>query len=124
MSTTEKSIVFRVAGLPASKSNDELTGTLSTFIQRTLSKEEKLKLKVTVDIVPSCYDEKQEKVALVEFKSAIPSFLSTLDKDPLANWPIELQNQALTFDRHFFGFTQLYVPRTDKPLFAEYVAFF
>lgn len=73
-----------------------------------------------VDIVPSCYDDEQ-KVALVEFNNTTPSFLSVPEEYQPGVRRIKLDDTDITFDEHFSGFTQLYVPSTDKLISAEYV---
>jgi hypothetical protein len=62
-------------------------------------------------------------VALVEFHRGIPAFLSELAADPLGDWQVEMGDTDINFDRHFFGFTQLYTPKPDMPVTAEYIAF-
>lgn len=73
--------------------------------------------------MPSCYDDEQERVALVEFCGGVPEVLSELEANPLGDWQVEMGGTDISFDRHFFGFTQLYTPKPDAPITAEYVAF-
>lgn len=116
----QKNLVFRVTGLPASQTNDALVD----FIRNNLLKgEEQSQSKVTASIVPSCSNNKQETVALVEFGGRVPDFLSALDANPLEDWQVEMGDVDINFDQHFFGFTQLYTPKADKPVNAEYVTF-
>lgn len=118
--TRQKNLVFRVTGLLASQTNDALEG----FIRDNLLKGEELsQLKVTASIVPSCSNNGQERVALVEFAGRVPDFLSALVANPLEDWQVEMGNVDINFDQHFFGFTQLYTPKADKPVIAEYVTF-
>lgn len=121
---TKKGTVFRVAGLAASQPDDVLNTTLVSAIEKNLSEEERrLKLHISAAIVPSCYDNGQEKVALVEFHSWVPTFLSELKE---GNFQIEIGDgihRDISFDCHFFGFTQLYAPNSSAPVTAEYVAF-
>jgi hypothetical protein len=70
--------VFRVTGLPASQPNDALNETLKATISDNLSEEERSKLKISTDIVPSCYDNEEESFALVKFQGGVPTFLSKL----------------------------------------------
>ncbi|KAK0761676.1 hypothetical protein N5P37_005658, partial [Trichoderma harzianum] len=105
---TQKKLVFRVTGLPASQTDDALVD----FIRKNLLEgEEQSQLKVTASIVPSCSNNEQESVALVEFGGRVPDFLSALVANPLEVWEVEMGNVDITFDQHFFGFTQLYTPR-------------
>lgn len=116
----QKKLIFRVTGLLASQTNDALVD----FIRESLLKgEEQSLLKVTASIVPSCSNNTRERVALVEFGGRVPGFLSALVANPLEDWQIEMGDVDITFDQHFFGFTQLYTPKADKPVTAEYVTF-
>jgi hypothetical protein len=118
--TRQKNLVFRVTGLLPSQTNDALVD----FIRKNLLKgEEQSQLKVTASIVPSCSNNGQERVALVEFGGRAPDFLSALVANPLEDWQVEMDNVDINFDQHFFGFTQLYTPKADKPVTAEYVRF-
>ncbi|KAF3074352.1 hypothetical protein CFAM422_003689 [Trichoderma lentiforme] len=117
--TRQKNLVFRVTGLPASQTNDALVD----FIRKNLLKgEEQSQSKVTVSIVPSCSNNKQETVALVEFGGRVPDFLSALDANPLEDCQVEMGDVDINFDQHFFGFTQLYTPQADKPVTADIIA--
>ncbi|KAL7796270.1 hypothetical protein V8C43DRAFT_304161 [Trichoderma afarasin] len=117
--TRQKNLVFRVTGLPASQTNDALVD----FIRQNLLKgEEQSQSKVTASIVPSCSNNKQETVALVEFGGRVPDFLSALDANPLEDWQVEMGDVDINFDQHFFGFTQLYTPKADKPVTADIIA--
>ncbi|PTB40427.1 hypothetical protein M441DRAFT_431873 [Trichoderma asperellum CBS 433.97] len=117
--TRQKNLVFRVTGLPASQTNDALVD----FIRKDLLKgEEQSHLKVTASIVPSCSNNGHERVALVEFGGRFPDFLSALVANPLEDWEVEMGNGDITFDHHFFGFTQLYTPKADKPVTADIIA--
>jgi hypothetical protein len=57
---TKKGIVFRVIGLSASRSDDELNTALKVVINNNLSKEEQSKLRIDVTIVSSCYEKGQK----------------------------------------------------------------
>ena len=123
MAARKKSLVFRITGLRASQPDDSLNISLKAAIDDNLSEEEKSKLHVSAAIVPSCYNNEQKRVALVEFHGGVPTFLSELTDNPLGEWQIEMGDTDISFDRHFFGFTQLYTPKPDAPVTAEYVAF-
>src|SRR5256885_758052 len=123
MAARKKGPVFRVTGLPASQPDDELNTTLKATIEDNLSEEETSTLGVSTAIVPSCYDNEHERVALVEFHGGLPLFLSELVANPLGDWQVEMGDMNISFDCHFFGFTQLYTPKPDAPVTAEYVPF-
>ncbi|KAM0252581.1 hypothetical protein ACHAQJ_007618, partial [Trichoderma viride] len=117
--TRQKNLVFRVTGLLASQTNDALVD----FIRKNLLEgAEQSQLKVTASIVPSCSNNAQERVALVEFGGRVPDFLSALVANPLEDWQVEMGNVDINFDQHFFGFTQLYTPKADKPVTADIIA--
>lgn len=119
--TRKKGTVFRVTGLPALRPDDVLTTTLRATIEGKLSKEEKSKLKPIIAIVPSCSEPDDERVALVEFVGGVPGFLSKLVANPLEKHHEEMGDTDISFDCHFFGFTQLYKPEPGTPVTAEYV---
>ncbi|KAJ4190506.1 hypothetical protein NW767_011334 [Fusarium falciforme] len=123
MASGKKGPVFRVTGLPALQPDDELNTALKTVIGDNLSDEEISQLNITTAIVPSCYNNEQDRVALVEFRGGVPDFLSELVANPLGDWQVEMDDVDISFDQHFFGFTQLYTPKSDAPVTAEYVAF-
>lgn len=114
----KKGTVFRVRGLPASQPDDDLKEALKAVIHDNLAKNERSELTVNVAIVPSCY-ENDERVALVEFYGGVPAFLSGLTANPLDDWQVEMGDEDISFDRNFFGFTQLYTPKPDSPATAE-----
>jgi hypothetical protein len=118
MAARKKGPVFRVTGLPASQPDDELATSLRAAIADNLAEDERTKLAVTTALVPSCYDN-EEKVALIEFHGGVPAFLSGLMVNPLGDWQVEMGDTDLSFDCHFFGFTQLYTPEADLPVTAE-----
>lgn len=118
MAAGKKGPVFRVTGLPASQLDEELMQVLKDAIDKKLSAEEKSKLAFRVAIAPSCYND-GEKIALIEFYGEVPAFLSFLVANPLEEWQIEMGDEDISFDEHFFGFTQLYAPRTGSSVTAE-----
>lgn len=119
MAPRKKSTVFRVTGLSTNQPEDVLEAALKASIDSNLSKEERSEIEVVTAIVPSCYDDEQERVALVEFRGKVPEFLSELEADPLEELQIEVGDVDLNFDRHFFGFTQLYAPKPGERTTAE-----
>ncbi|KFY34178.1 hypothetical protein V494_06986 [Pseudogymnoascus sp. VKM F-4513 (FW-928)] len=121
MVARKKGLVFRITGLPASKPDDELKESLKTSISSNLAENELLNLQFDPAIVPSCYDN-EEKIALVEFHGGVPAFLSDLIANPQGEWQVEMGSTDISFDQHFFGFTQLYEPRADLPVTADIIA--
>lgn len=120
MNSARTSTVFRVTGLPATQPENELDTSLKDAIYSELLGEEKLGIQISTVILPSCNDEENERVALVDFRGGVPKFLSQLMVDPLGDWQIEMgEDTDINFDRHFFGFTQLYAPQPDVPISAE-----
>ncbi|OBT66186.1 hypothetical protein VE03_05134 [Pseudogymnoascus sp. 23342-1-I1] len=121
MAARNKGPVFRVTGLPALQPDDELKAALKAAIDDNLAEDEQLKLTPNIAIVPSCYDN-DEKVALVEFRGGVPAFLSELMANPLGDWQVEMGDTDISFDQHFFGFTQLYTPKPGSPATADIIA--
>ncbi|KAF2176126.1 hypothetical protein K469DRAFT_682779 [Zopfia rhizophila CBS 207.26] len=115
----KKGPVFRVTGLPALQPDDELATSLKAAIDDNLAEDEQSKLTVNTAIVPSCYNN-EEKVTLVEFHGGVPAFLSELMANPLGDWQVEMGDTDISFDQHFFGFTQLYTPKPDSPVTADF----
>ena len=85
----KKGPIFRVTGLPADQPDDALKVELEAAIDSNLSKEERPKIQVMMDVVPSCYDNEREKAALLEFQGGFPDFLSELKANPLGDWQVE-----------------------------------
>ncbi|OBT51626.1 hypothetical protein VE04_08927 [Pseudogymnoascus sp. 24MN13] len=121
MAAKKKGVVFRVTGLPASQPDDELKEALKAAIDDNLAEDEKSKVTFNATILPSCYDN-EKKVALVEFHGGVPEFLSELTANPLDDWQVEMGDTDIDFDRHFFGFTQLYMPKPDSTVTADIIA--
>jgi hypothetical protein len=118
MAPRRKGIVFRVTGLPASQHDDQLANALKATINDNLAEDEHLKLNFDAAIVPSCYND-EEKVALVGFNGGGPAFLSELTDNPLDDWQVEMGDMDISFDQHFFGFTQLYTTEAGVPITVE-----
>ena len=121
MAARKKGPVFRVTGLSASQPDDKLAASLETTIGEVLTEDGDSKLTVHLEIVPSCYD-KDKKVALVEFRGGDPAFLAELTDKPLNEYQLEMDTTDISFDRHFFGFTQLYTPKADASTTADVIA--
>lgn len=114
-----KSVVFRVNGLPAGPTEDDTVALLRRVIDDNLSEDERQSSNSIVRVVPSCYEDGRTWVALVEFKSGIPNFLSDLIANPLGGWEAEIEDIDIAFDQHFHGFTQLYATRPGHAVTAE-----
>jgi hypothetical protein len=119
MTSSTKSKVFRVTGLPVGKAELDVQSTLAKTIRDLLSHDEQQRLQVQIACIPTC-DESKTSSALVEFRGCTPEFLSQLDRSPLGNWQVETDNVDVNFDCHFFGFTQLYDTIPGRPITAEY----
>jgi hypothetical protein len=117
MAASTRSVVFRVTGLPIGKA-EEVTASLEAVINQHLSSSESSELQYTVSAIPSC-DDDHISAALVDFKIGVPEFLNYLVEHPLADYPVETDDGDINFDRHFFGFTQLYYPKAASPVTAE-----
>jgi hypothetical protein len=113
--------VFRVTGLPSDQTDDELDVRLKSSIDKNLREEERPAISSKVDLVPSCHNDGQRSIALVEFVGGVPQFLSPLMKNPLGDWPMVMDDTDINFDRHFHGFTQLYATETGEAVNAEEV---
>ena len=118
MPSKQRGHVFRVSGLPASRSDDELVISLKAAIDDNLEDEEQPRIESRVAIVPCCYDN-DERMALAEFYGGVPAFLAELTSNPLGDWQVEMGDDDISFDKHFLGFTQLYTPDPESSVTAE-----
>jgi hypothetical protein len=125
MTSQKKSHVFRVTGLSRELPDGNLKtdGDLRTALQEALddnfTDDERSQFKAEITIVPSCYESDKERVALMQFRGGVPLFLHELRVNPLENWQVEMGDDDINFDGHFFGFTQLYAPDDNEPVVAE-----
>ncbi|KUL81412.1 hypothetical protein ZTR_10224 [Talaromyces verruculosus] len=117
-----KSHVFRVTGLTRDLPDEDLQTSLQRALNNNIIDEEGLQIKTKVTIMPSCYDPDGERVALVQFRGGVPQFLSELMLNPLGDWQVEMEDSDISFDCHFFGFTQLYSPDGKEPVVADIIA--
>ncbi|KAJ6016490.1 hypothetical protein N7540_011081 [Penicillium herquei] len=122
MASQKKSHVFRVTDLSRELTDGDLTTTLQEAINENLTDDERSQIKSEITIVPSCYESDTQRVALAQFRGGVPLFLHELRVDPLGDWQIEMGDNDINFDRHFFGFTQLYAPEENKPVVADIIA--
>jgi len=107
MANSRRSTVFRVTGLPLDEAELDTKSKLLSKIQDFLTEDGQQRITVNIACIPSC-DGGQTSSALVEFKGGNPKFLSQLDREPLTDWQVEMGDEDINFDCHFFGFTQLY----------------
>jgi hypothetical protein len=119
MAPGSKSTVFRVTGLPAGRTDHQLSERLKSVIEENLQEEERGQADAKVALVPSCRNDGRTSVALVEFVGGTPRFLSDLTENPLADVSVEMDDTDITFDRHFFGFTQMYATERGQAVVAE-----
>lgn len=119
MATKRKSTLFRVTGLPTDQTDIQLLSALKNLIDQSLSEEERPQIETNVAHLPSCQNDGQMSVALVDFIGRVPHFLSDLIANPLGDWQIEMDYMDITFDCHFFGFTQLYAIKPGNTVIAE-----
>ncbi|KAH8682822.1 hypothetical protein BGZ60DRAFT_205902 [Tricladium varicosporioides] len=120
MAKSRKSTIFRVTGLPLDKPESEVQSTLAETI-RGLFTDDEQQYEVAIACTPTC-DGSQTLSALVEFKGGNPKFLSQLEYDPLSDWQVEMGDDDINFDRHFFGFTQLYPTTLGHLVTADIIA--
>ena len=115
-----KGTVFRVTGFRASGPDDEIIEALRTVISENMTNQERSNPNLAHDaaIVPSCYNN-DEKIALVQFYGGVPTFLAEIVSNPLGDWQVEMGDTDISFDQHFFGFTQLYTPQLGSVTTAE-----
>ncbi|KUL81720.1 hypothetical protein ZTR_09466 [Talaromyces verruculosus] len=117
-----KSHVFRVTDLSRNLPDENLQASLQKACNANFTDEERSQIKTEITIVPSCYDADRERVALVQFRGGVPRFLSELTLNPLGDWQVEMEDSDISFDCHFFGFTQLYSPDGKEPVVADIIA--
>ena len=118
MASNSRSTIFRVTGLPCDKAAADVELALKDTIRNLLTEDEQQRVHVAIACIPSC-DGSQTSSALVEFKGGNPEFLSALERDPLSDWQVEMGDEDISFDRHFFGFTPLYPTPSGQPVTAE-----
>jgi hypothetical protein len=118
MSKNSRSTVFRVSGLPLDEAEVNVKAKLLNTINALSTDEERKCIEVLISCIPSCEDD-QTQCALVDFKWGIPGFLSQLGH--LEDFPIVMGENDINFDRHFFGFTQLYATVPEQKVTAEYI---
>ncbi|KAJ5123980.1 uncharacterized protein N7515_007805 [Penicillium bovifimosum] len=119
MASQRKSHVFRVTGTSRELPDGDLKTALQEALNNNFADDERSHIQAEITIVPSCYDSDTQRVALVQFRGGVPQFLHELRVDPLGDWQVEMGDNGIDFDCHFFGFTQLYAPKENEPVVAE-----
>ncbi|CAI7603357.1 unnamed protein product [Penicillium viridicatum] len=122
MASQRKSHVFRVTGLSWERPDEELEIALQEALSDNFTDDERSQIKAEITIVPSCYEIDTQRVALVQFRGGVPQFLHELRVDPLRDWQVEIGDDDINFDCHFFGFTQLYAPDDNERVAADIIA--
>ncbi|KAF3399052.1 hypothetical protein DPV78_006687 [Talaromyces pinophilus] len=122
MASQEKPHVFRVTGLSRGLPDGDLQTALQEALNDNFTAGERSQIKTEITIVPSCYESDTQRVALVRFRGGLPRFLTELTTNPLGDWQIEMGDEDINFDNHFFGFTQLYAPDEKEPVIADIIA--
>lgn len=105
---------YRIQGFPPSCVAEKAREILFTLV----SAEERDTFDPRIRMVPTCGDADGGLTALLVTDRA-PHFLDYLDYNPQGGYELEIVGEQLTFDRHFFGFTQLYTPAPSQPINAE-----
>ncbi|CAG8196671.1 unnamed protein product, partial [Penicillium olsonii] len=119
---SKRSHVFRVTGLSRELLDEDLKTALHEALNDNFADDERSHIKAEITIVPSCYESDTERAALVQFRGGVPQFLRELRVDPLGDWQVEMGDDDINFDCHFFGFTQLYAPDENEPVVADIIA--
>ncbi|CEJ62911.1 hypothetical protein PMG11_11396 [Penicillium brasilianum] len=122
MASQRKSHIFRVTGLSRERPDGDLKTALQEVLDDNFTHDERSQIKAEITIVPSCYETDTQRVALVQFRGRVPQFLGELRLDPLGNWQVEIGDNDINFNYHFFGFTQLYAPDASEPVVADIIA--
>ncbi|KAL4804204.1 hypothetical protein BDV18DRAFT_36370 [Aspergillus unguis] len=124
MASQRKSHVFRVTGLSREMPDGDLKTALQEALNDNFTDDERSHIQAEITIVPSCYesDIRTQRVALVQFRGGTPQFLHELRVNPLREWQVEMGKDDISFDCHFFGFTQLYTPDDNEPVVADIIA--
>ncbi|KAJ5712968.1 uncharacterized protein N7483_010149 [Penicillium malachiteum] len=117
---SKKSHVFRVTGLSREQPDGDLETTLQEALNDNFAEDERSHIMAAITIVPSCYESDTQRVALVQFRGGVPEFLH--DLNPLGDWQVEMGDDDINFDSHFFGFTQLSALEENKPVDADIIA--
>lgn len=105
---------YRIQGFTPSCVAEQAREILLTLV----SAEERETFDPRIRMIPTCGDGDGGLTALLTTDRA-PHFLDFLDYNPQGDYQLDMNGERLIFDRHFFGFTQLYTPPPSKPINAE-----
>jgi hypothetical protein len=119
MVSQRKSHVFRVTGLSRKLLDKDLATAVQEALADDFANDERSHIKADITILPSSYEGDIQRVALVQFRGRVPQFLHGLRVDPLGDWQVEIGDDDINFDCHFFGFTQRYALDENEPVVAE-----
>jgi hypothetical protein len=108
-----------VTGLVRERPDGDLKTALQEVLDDSFSNDERSQIKADITIVPACYERDIQTVALVQFRGGVPQFLDELKVSPLGDWQVEMGDEDINFDCHFFGFTQLYAPDDREPVVSD-----
>jgi hypothetical protein len=108
-----------VTGLSRELPDAALKTALEEALEDNFTHDERSQIQADIVIVPSCYESDTQRVALVQFRGGMPHFLGELRVNPLGDWQVEMGDDDINFDCHFFGFTQLYATDDKEPVVAE-----
>jgi hypothetical protein len=114
--TSNHPAVYRVVGIPRLVSHQRLLGELTAKFTAADAG-----IEIDATIVPTCYSDDDTDVALVSFVPSAPHYLDSLRAGGDDDVAIATAIGELTFDRDFYGLTQLYRTIKGVPIAAEYV---
>ncbi|KAL5360968.1 hypothetical protein BJX96DRAFT_77056 [Aspergillus floccosus] len=103
MASHRKSYVFRVTGLSRELPDNVLKTALQEILHDYFADDERSQIQTEITIVPSYYESDIQRVALVQFRGGMPRFLDELRVNPLGDWQVEIGDDNISFDCHFFG---------------------
>jgi len=72
MASQRKSHVFRVTGLSKERPDRNLKTALQEVLDDSFTEDERSQIKTKITIVPSCYKNDTQRVALVQFRGGVP----------------------------------------------------
>ncbi|KAJ5893420.1 hypothetical protein N7495_005111 [Penicillium taxi] len=117
MASQKKSHVFRVTGLSRELPDGDLKTALQEALNDSFTDDERSHIKAEITIVPSFYENDKQRC-----RGGVPQFLHELKDNPLGGWQVEMGDDDINIDGHFFGFTELYTPGENEPVVADIIA--
>lgn len=112
--TEDLTYCYRIQGFSSSCKAEQASRILLALV----SAEEQDTFDPKICMIPTCGDGDGRLTALLTTDRA-PHFLYYLDYNPQGDYQLDTDGGQLIFDRHFFGFTQLYAPTQSEPINAE-----